>query len=231
MKKIVSLLLVLSLVASQLFSMPFREVNPSKVLNPFQKENLNNSEKETTKLETLSENQSQTSTAQSKTLNTQKPVLKISDNEMDERINSAIVALDDAKTSALTAKGDLISAGEKVKENSEQIKILKEDSKLKESKIEFLTSTNLKLEKSVSEKDGRITELNNDLTATHFFTTVGSTYNLTDGLGVSLNIGYTFGRGGIISAGVSTPIDTFATPLKMADITRYTANASIGWIW
>lgn len=107
----------------------------------------------------------------------------------------------------------------------------KQTSKIKESTINDLTNKNVKLEKSVSKKNGQITELNNKLYATHFFTTIGSTYNLEDGFGVELNLGYTFGRGGIISCGISTPITTFTSPLKMADIKSYTASASIGWIW
>jgi Zn-dependent oligopeptidase len=231
MKKTISLLLVLSLVASQLFSMPFHEVNPSKILNPFQKKVLNNSEKEITKLETYSTPQSQISIKQSNLSKNQKTNSEISENEMNDLIDSALIKLDNAKSTTIEAKEDLIAAVSKVNENSDQIKILSEDSKIKESAINDLTKKNVKLEKSVSKKDGQITELNNELYATHFFTTIGSTYNLEDGFGVGLNLGYTFGRGGIISCGLSAPITTFTSPLKMADITSYTASASIGWIW
>lgn len=231
MKKTISLLLVLSLVAYQLFSMPFHEVNPSTVLTPFQKKALNNSEKETTKLENYSMDQSQNSTVQFQKLNDQSKNLEISDTEMNDLIDSALNKLDNAKITTIDAKGDLVSAASKVKENSEQIKILTEDSKIKDEAIDNLKSDNLSLEKKVAEKDGRIKELNNDLYSTHFFTTVGSTYNLQDGFGVGLNAGYTFGRGGIVNVGLSAPIDTFTNPLNMTDITSYTANASIGWIW
>ena len=231
MKKVISLLLVLSLVASQLFSMPFHEINPNKILNPFQKKALNNSETETTKLKNLSTTQSQNLIDQSTVLKNQKENSEISENEMNDLIDLALVDLDNAKSTTINAKENLIAAVTKVKENSEQIKILSEDSKIKESTINDLTNKNVKLEKSISKKDGQITELNNKLYATHFFTTIGSTYNLENGFGVGLNLGYTFGRGGIISCGISTPITTFTSPLKMGDIKSYTANASIGWIW
>ena len=231
MKKTISLLLVLSLVSYQLFSMPFHEVNPSTVLTPFQKKAINNSEKETTRLKNYSMDQSQNSTVQLPTLNNQSKNSEISETEMNDLIDSALNKLDNAKITTIDAKGDLISAASKVKENSEQIEILAEDSKIKEATIDNLKSENSSLEKKVAEKDGRIKELNNDLYSTHFFTTVGSTYNLQDGFGIGLNAGYTFGRGGIVNIGLSAPIDTFTNPFNMTDITSYTANASIGWIW